>query len=81
MGLSITFGMLDADICGPSVPKMLGTIGQRLQVVPLGAFQASLLLGIRLVSMDFLLPEENSPVFWRGHLRMTAVRHFLSDIV
>jgi len=74
-------GILDADIHGPSVPKMLGIAGQRLQVGPPGAFPASGPLGIKVVSMDFLLPNENSPVIWRGPLKMTAIRQFLSDIV
>lgn len=74
-------GILDADIHGPSVPKMLGIAGQRLQVGPPGAFPASAPLGIKVVSMDFLLPDENSPVIWRGPLKMTAIRQFLSDIV
>jgi len=74
-------GILDADIHGPSVPKMLGIAGQRLQVGPPGAFPVSGPLGIKVVSMDFLLPDENSPVIWRGPLKMTAIRQFLSDIV
>ena len=74
-------GILDADIHGPSVPKMLGIAGQRLQVGPPGVFPASGPLGIKVVSMDFLLPDENSPVIWRGPLKMTAIRQFLSDIV
>jgi ATP-binding protein involved in chromosome partitioning len=74
-------GILDADIHGPSVPKMLGIAGQRLQSGPPGAFPVSGPLGIKVVSMDFLLPDENSPVIWRGPLKMTAIRQFLSDIV
>jgi len=74
-------GILDADIHGPSVPKMLGLTGQRLQVGPAGVFPASGPLGIKVVSMDFLLPDENAPVIWRGPLKMTAIRQFLSDIV
>ena len=74
-------GILDADIHGPSVPRMLGLAGQRLKVCPPGAFPASGTLGIKVVSMDFLLPDENSPVIWRGPLKMTAIRQFLSDIV
>jgi ATP-binding protein involved in chromosome partitioning len=74
-------GILDADIHGPSVPRMLGLTGQRLRVGPLGAFPASGTLGIKVVSMDFLLPDENAPVIWRGPLKMTAIRQFLSEIV
>ena len=74
-------GVLDADIHGPSVPKMLGLTGQRLKVGPAGVFPAFGPLGIKVVSMDFLLPDENAPVIWRGPLKMTAIRQFLSDIV
>ena len=74
-------GILDADIHGPSVPRMLGLTGQRLRVGPSGAFPASGTLGIKVVSMDFLLPDENAPVIWRGPLKMTAIRQFLSEIV
>jgi ATP-binding protein involved in chromosome partitioning len=74
-------GILDADIHGPSVPKMLGLTGKRLQAGPPGIFPASGPLGIKVVSMDFLLPDENAPVIWRGPLKMTAIRQFLSDIV
>jgi len=74
-------GILDADIHGPSIPKMLGLSGQRLEVGPPGIFPAIGPLGIRVVSMDFLLPDENTPVIWRGPLKMTAIRQFLSDIV
>ncbi|MBC7129963.1 Mrp/NBP35 family ATP-binding protein [Candidatus Bathyarchaeota archaeon] len=74
-------GVLDADIHGPSVPKMLGLSGKRLNVGPPGIFPAEAPLGIKVVSMDFLLPDESSPVIWRGPLKMTAIRQFLSDIV
>ena len=74
-------GILDADIHGPSVPKMIGLIGQRLHAGPPGVFPALGSLGIKVVSMDFLLPDENSPVIWRGPLKMIAIRQFLSDIV
>jgi ATP-binding protein involved in chromosome partitioning len=80
-GHSHNVGILDADIHGPSVPKMLGLSGQRLQAGPAGVFPALDSLGIKVVSMDFLLPDEKSPVIWRGPLKMTAIRQFLSDIV
>ena len=80
-GYADRVGILDADVHGPSVPRMLGLAGQRLQLGPSGAFPQSGTLGIKVVSMDFLLPDENSPVIWRGPLKMTAIRQFLSDIV
>jgi ATP-binding protein involved in chromosome partitioning len=74
-------GILDADVHGPSVPKILGLSGQRLQAKSTEVFPVLGLLGIKVVSMDFLLPDENAPVIWRGPLKMTAIRQFLSDIV
>ncbi len=73
-------GILDADLHGPSVPKMLGLSGGRLQSGPPGVFPVLGKLGIKVVSIDFLLPDENSPVIWRGPLKMSAIRQFLSDI-
>jgi len=80
-GHANSVGILDADIHGPSVPKIIGLAGQRLQAGPPGIFPATGPLGIRVVSMEFLLPDENAPVIWRGPLKMTAIRQFLSDIV
>jgi len=74
-------GILDADIHGPCVPKMLGLKGQNLRVGPPGIFPAIGPLGMKVVSMDFLLPSQESPVIWRGPLKMAAIRQFLSDIV
>lgn len=73
-------GILDADVHGPSIPKILGLAGQKLQSDSLGVFPVLDSLGIKIVSMDFMLPDENAPVIWRGPLKMTAIRQFLSDI-
>jgi ATP-binding protein involved in chromosome partitioning len=74
-------GILDADIHGPSVPKILGLAGQKLQVGPAGVFPSLGPMTIKVVSIEFLLPDKNAPVIWRGPLKMTAIRQFLSDIV
>lgn len=73
-------GILDADIHGPCVPRMLGVKGGVLRAGPLGAFPVRGPLGIKVVSMDFLLPSQETPVIWRGPLKMSAIRQFLSDI-
>ena len=74
-------GVLDADIHGPCVPKMLGMKGTHLQSGPPGVFPAVGPLNIKVVSMGFLLPSDDSPVIWRGPLKMGAIRQFLSEIV
>lgn len=69
-------GILDADIHGPSVPRILGLTGQRLKVGPPGAFPVTGPLGMKVVSIDFFLPEEKLPIIWRGPLKMTAIASF-----
>jgi ATP-binding protein involved in chromosome partitioning len=74
-------GVLDADIHGPCVPKMLGLKGQKLVGGPAGIiFPVTGQLGIKVVSMDFLLPNDEAPVIWRGPLKMRVIQQFLSDI-
>jgi ATP-binding protein involved in chromosome partitioning len=79
-GYANSVGILDADIHGPSVPKMLGLRGQKLQAIPIGIFPVMGPLGIKVVSMDFLLASDDAPVIWRGPLKMKAIKQFLSDI-
>ncbi|MFM7068531.1 MAG: Mrp/NBP35 family ATP-binding protein [Actinomycetes bacterium] len=79
-----TVGVLDADIWGFSVPRMLGVDG-RLEgdptsgkivphTVPCGAGE------LRIVSMGFLVEEEGSALMWRGLMLNRAVQHFLEDV-
>jgi ATP-binding protein involved in chromosome partitioning len=80
-GYAYSVGIFDADITGPCVPKIMGVKGQRLQAGPAGVFPALGPLGIKVVSMDFLLPSDEAPVIWRGPIKMKAISEFLSDIV
>ena len=75
-------GILDADIHGPCVPKMLGLKGKKLAGGPAGMiFPVNTHSGIKVVSMDFLLPSEEAPVIWRGPLKMRVIQQFLSDMM
>ena len=74
-------GILDADITGPCIPKILGVRNQKLLGGPPGLFPAIGPFGMKVASMDFLLPTDESPVIWRGPLKMRAIQQFLSDIV
>ena len=73
-------GVFDADLTGPCIPKMLGLKGNRLEAGPAGIGPAIGPEGIRAVSMDFLLPSDESPVIWRGPLKMGAIRQFLGEV-
>ena len=73
-------GILDADLHGPCVPKMLGMEDQKLRVGPIGAFPALGPLGVKVASMAFVLEGKGVPVVWRGPLKMRAIQQFLSEI-
>lgn len=74
-------GILDADIHGPSVPRLVGLTGQEVKVGPPGAFPVTGPLGMKIISIDFFLPEERAPTIWRGPLKMRAIRQLLTDVV
>ena len=73
-------GVLDVDIHGPSIPKILGIRGRELAAGPPGIFPAKGPLDIKVLSMDFLLPSDETPVIWRGPMKMGAIRQFLADV-
>lgn len=72
-------GILDADITGPSIPKMYGLHGpatmvdECIQPVTTGN-------GIQVMSINLLLPDEESPVIWRGSILANMVKQFWSDV-
>jgi len=65
-------GILDADITGPSIPKLFGVKGV-LSAVPLGVLPAKSRTDIQIVSMNLLLPREDEVVIWRGPLIAKAL--------
>ena len=76
-GLSV--GVLDADITGPSMPRMFGVqggvLGDGEHMLP-----ASTVTGIKLISVNLLLEEEDSPVIWRGPILGGVVQQFWNDV-
>ena len=73
-------GILDADITGPSIPKTFG-INSRAMQNELGILPAETKSGIKIMSINLLLPEKDSPVLWRGPVIAGAVKQFWHDVI
>lgn len=77
-------GLLDADIHGPNVPKMLGIEDLRPEASPEGIQPVKIPIGetheLKIISIVFLLPDTNSAVIWRGPLKMSAIKQFIEEV-
>ncbi|MBE5906793.1 MAG: Mrp/NBP35 family ATP-binding protein [Lachnospiraceae bacterium] len=78
--LGYTVGILDADITGPSIPKMFGlkekAIGSEMGIIPVEAKD-----GTKIMSLNLLVDDEEAPVIWRGPILAGTVKQFYSDVV
>ena len=73
-------GILDVDIHGPNIAKMLGIEGRRLTGSRLGIEPIEVLDDLKAVSLALLLENKDQPVIWRGPLKMITIKQFLSDV-
>ncbi len=76
-------GILDADITGPNVPKMVGLEDERpdydqekKKMIPVESID-----GVKVISMEFLLENKKDAIIWRGPLKMGAINQFLGDVI
>lgn len=73
-------GVLDADITGPSIPKMFG-ISNRAMASKEGILPERTHNDIKIMSVNLLLDEEDAPVVWRGPLVSSVVKQFWTDVI
>ena len=73
-------GLLDLDLHGPDIPKMLGIEGKRIVVYGKGMEPIRVTENLAVMSMALLLPDATSPVIWRGPMKMSAIRQFLNQV-
>ncbi len=73
-------GILDADITGPSIPKMYGLHGPAMGS-ELGIFPIETDDGIKVMSVNLLMEDEEAPVVWRGPVIAGTVKQFWTDVV
>lgn len=77
MGYSV--GILDADITGPSIPRLLGIREARLMQNEMGIIPAEA-DGISVMSLNLLLSDERQPVIWRGPIISGTVKQFWEEV-
>ena len=77
LGLSV--GLFDADLFGPSQPRLLGVADQKPTSIDGKKMQPIEALGLKVMSIGFMMPEENA-VVWRGLMVMGALEQFMKDV-
>lgn len=73
-------GLLDADIDGPNIPKMLGIEDDRVTGFNNRFIPVNVKPNLGAISMAFFLPDKDSPVIWRGPLKSGAIKQFLGQV-
>ncbi|MFA4825405.1 MAG: Mrp/NBP35 family ATP-binding protein [Methanoregula sp.] len=73
-------GLLDLDMHGPNVPKMLGIEDHKLAMMDDKIEPVRVTGMLSVLSMAFLLPDTSTPIIWRGPMKMAAIQQFLGEV-
>jgi ATP-binding protein involved in chromosome partitioning len=73
-------GLLDADIHGPNIPKMLGIESSRVIGSGQGMIPVEVFPNLKVISMAFFIGDQDNPVVWRGPLKHTAISQFVGEV-
>jgi len=74
-------GILDADITGPSIPRLFGLPPGGLKGSDQGILPAVTKLGIKIVSTNLMVPDENAAVIWRGPMISSTIQQFWREVL
>ncbi len=73
-------GLLDIDICGPSIPRMLGLEGNEVHKSNSGWSPVYVNENLAVMSIGFLLPNADDAIIWRGPRKNGLIKQFLIDV-
>jgi Mrp family chromosome partitioning ATPase len=73
-------GLLDIDVHGPTIPQLLGLNRERIEMKDEALIPAKIGDNLEVMSIGFLLPEEDSAVIWRGPMKYKLIKEFLEDV-
>lgn len=76
----LTVGIMDADICGPSIPKMIGVESETIHVSSSGWSPVWASDNLGVMSIQFMLPNRDDAVIWRGPKKNGLIKQFLKDV-
>lgn len=79
-GEAPTVGIMDTDICGPSIPKMLGVEDETIHVSNAGWSPVWVSDNLAVMSVQFMLPNRHDAVIWRGPKKNGLIKKFLKDV-
>jgi Mrp family chromosome partitioning ATPase/predicted Fe-Mo cluster-binding NifX family protein len=74
-------GLLDIDVHGPSIPKLLNLENRKIEAIDSGIVPIGYGDNLKVMSIGFLLQEQNDPVIWRGPMKYNVIKQFLEDVV
>ncbi|KAL9120383.1 MAG: hypothetical protein Q9187_003061 [Circinaria calcarea] len=73
-------GIMDTDICGPSIPKMMGVEAETIHVSNAGWSPVWVADNLGVMSVQFMLPNRDDAVIWRGPKKNGLIKQFLKDV-
>jgi len=73
-------GLMDADIHGPNIPKMLGLEDERPGATKEGLLPITTIHGLKVISIAFFLQSKDDAVIWRGPLKHSLIKQFLGEV-
>lgn len=79
-GKGYQVGILDGDITGPSIPRLLGLKGGRVETGANGIIASETASGVRVMSLNLFLENEDEAVIWRGPVIAGAVKQFWEEV-
>ena len=79
--LGYSVGVLDADITGPSVPRLLGVENKKVAIYENTMYPVKTSDGIKVMSINLLMENEEDPVLWRGPIISGMVKQFWTDVL
>lgn len=73
-------GIMDTDICGPSIPKMMGVEAETIHISNAGWSPVWVADNLGVMSIQFMLPNRDDAVIWRGPKKNGLIKQFLKDV-